>query len=339
MQSGYPKVAVVTPVYNGAKFIAGAIESVQAQTYPNLVHIILNNASTDATGEIIQSFTTTRVPIVVHRNDALIPMTDNFNKVVSLVPDDVDYFALLCADDRFAPNAISAMVNIALRDPAVKVVSGATTLDGRAQQEGWPADRDVLDGREAVRLFLSGQAALTGLFVLFRNTKPRCAPFYDPTLTCNDADAALREMIDGKFGYAREVVGDVQTHGETQSNTLLSCHYEHYSDFLRYIDQYGARVFEPAEHHRVRREFLRRYVRRMTAWGLLYRKWDIVGRHLEAARRRGNTITMVDFLDAWFDRALGVLGLRPQWDFTPVRQIMLFELIPPPDVTARRTAG
>ena len=40
-----PTVAVVTPVYNGAKFLREAMLSVQAQTYPNLVHFVLDNAS------------------------------------------------------------------------------------------------------------------------------------------------------------------------------------------------------------------------------------------------------------------------------------------------------
>ncbi len=49
-----PPVAVVTPVLNGEEFLAETMDSVQAQTYPNLVHIVLDNASTDATAQIVE---------------------------------------------------------------------------------------------------------------------------------------------------------------------------------------------------------------------------------------------------------------------------------------------
>ena len=63
-----PLVAIVTPVYNGEQYLAEAMESVQAQTYPNLVHVILDNASTDRTAEIIESFRGRKVPLLVGRN-------------------------------------------------------------------------------------------------------------------------------------------------------------------------------------------------------------------------------------------------------------------------------
>ena len=45
-------VAVLTPVYNGARFLRETMECVQASDYTNMVHVILDNASTDATPEI-----------------------------------------------------------------------------------------------------------------------------------------------------------------------------------------------------------------------------------------------------------------------------------------------
>ena len=47
-------VSVVTPVYNGAEFLAECIESVLAQTYTNWNYTIVNNCSTDETLAIAQ---------------------------------------------------------------------------------------------------------------------------------------------------------------------------------------------------------------------------------------------------------------------------------------------
>ncbi|MBI1866586.1 MAG: glycosyltransferase family 2 protein, partial [Candidatus Staskawiczbacteria bacterium] len=51
-----PLVSIILPTYNRAKYIAKAIESVWRQSYKNLELIIVNDASTDTTGELISSF-------------------------------------------------------------------------------------------------------------------------------------------------------------------------------------------------------------------------------------------------------------------------------------------
>jgi glycosyltransferase involved in cell wall biosynthesis len=47
-----PLVSILTPVYNGEKYLAECIRSVLAQTYQNWEYTIVNNCSTDKTLEI-----------------------------------------------------------------------------------------------------------------------------------------------------------------------------------------------------------------------------------------------------------------------------------------------
>lgn len=54
-------VSVVMPAYNAASFIGKAIASVLNQTYTNLELIIVNDGCTDATAEVVQSFTDDRI--------------------------------------------------------------------------------------------------------------------------------------------------------------------------------------------------------------------------------------------------------------------------------------
>ena len=42
-----PLVSIVTPVYNGARFLGDLLESVAAQTYPHIEHIVIDDGSTD----------------------------------------------------------------------------------------------------------------------------------------------------------------------------------------------------------------------------------------------------------------------------------------------------
>ena len=51
-----PKISIITVVWNNAKTIKDAIDSVLSQTYENIEYIIVDGASTDGTVEIVKSY-------------------------------------------------------------------------------------------------------------------------------------------------------------------------------------------------------------------------------------------------------------------------------------------
>lgn len=51
-----PRISVVTPSFNQARFIAATMESIHGQGYPNLEHIVIDGGSTDGSVEIIESY-------------------------------------------------------------------------------------------------------------------------------------------------------------------------------------------------------------------------------------------------------------------------------------------
>lgn len=52
----YPKITVVTPVYNQVKYLEETIKSIVNQGYPNLEYIVIDGGSSDGTVDIIKKY-------------------------------------------------------------------------------------------------------------------------------------------------------------------------------------------------------------------------------------------------------------------------------------------
>ena len=92
-----PLVSVILPTYNRGQYIAKAVESVWRQSYKNLELIIINDASTDATGELVSVFSKHNPRITILRNETNLGIVASLNKGIGVAQG--KYIARLDDDD------------------------------------------------------------------------------------------------------------------------------------------------------------------------------------------------------------------------------------------------
>ncbi|MBL8548611.1 MAG: glycosyltransferase family 2 protein [Hyphomonadaceae bacterium] len=298
--TGHPLTAVVTPVYNGAKFLNAAIEAVQAQTYRPLVHCILDNASTDATAEIIAQAQAAGgpVPIITARNPELLAQVANFNAVLKLIPPEARYFKLLCADDSMTPNAVEAMVKAALSAPGVTVVGAVERVNGAARPHRFPAETSIFEGPNAVARVFADDARIPGPHVLFRTDciRPH-EDFFDASFIGFDTEAYLRILSrGGKFAFVHEEVLDSLHHDEALTATDRKFQTMLYEKLVL-VERYGPYVFSNSEYAHMRQYRLRVLYRRLLFWRLTGH-WELFRRDMGRLRERGLAPSFWDYADS-----------------------------------------
>jgi glycosyltransferase involved in cell wall biosynthesis len=95
----YPKISVITSSYNQGDFIGRTLDSVLAQNYPNLEHIVVDGMSNDQTPEILSKYSHLRV---IREPDS--GQADAINKGFRAATGDILCF--LNSDDTFLPGAL-----------------------------------------------------------------------------------------------------------------------------------------------------------------------------------------------------------------------------------------
>ena len=311
----HPRVAVLTPVYNGATYLRETLESVQAQTYPNLVHIVIDNASTDQTADILAEFADREVPLHIVRHPQLLPQMENWNTAISAIPPGTEWFRMLCADDTIKPTAIEKTVALGQSDPEVGLVGCKRDINGAIHDPLWPKDQSIFDGQLALRRFFENEGMIMGPHVLVRTRAiPASLPFYDMVENAADTDAALRVLTKWKMGFVREHLAFTRVHDTTVTELEVSPLKLHLFDWYLFLHRYSKIAFGPAKGKAMMRRYRRHYLRRL----MNLRRHDENGEkiwnaHALRLERLETKFRSGDYVSATVDKAMIRAGLRDDW--------------------------
>ena len=114
-------VSIVTPSYNQGKYLERTMQSVFAQTYPNIEYIVIDGNSQDGSVEIIKKYNK-KISFWVSEKDR--GQTDAINKGFLHAKGEI--FAWLNSDDTYLPNVVSEAVELLQKQQELGLVYGDT---------------------------------------------------------------------------------------------------------------------------------------------------------------------------------------------------------------------
>lgn len=224
-----PLVSVIVPVYNVLPYLREALDSVINQTYKNLEIIIVDDGSTDGSGEVCDEYLSDPRVTVIHqenkglsgaRNTALDRMTG-------------EYVAFLDSDDAFMPEMIDSMLRALIRTKSDLAVCGYTTCYTRKalSESGIPKTKCVVFSKETVCSSVEAQNLLitnTTHWVvwnkLYRRTVwtgirfPEGANYEDMRVMFRVFELCVQVVtLPGSYVYYRRRHGSI-TRSQTQKN-------------------------------------------------------------------------------------------------------------------------
>lgn len=117
-------VSIITPCYNGEKYIAQTIRSVLAQTYGNWEMLIVDDGSTDSSARIIRGFADPRIRLLQQENAGSAAARNAGIRAAQ-----GRYLALLDADDLWEPEFLNEQLAFMKRHDALCVCSAYRCID------------------------------------------------------------------------------------------------------------------------------------------------------------------------------------------------------------------
>lgn len=206
-----PKISVIMSVYNGARYLSEAIESVLTQTYKNFEFVIVNDGSIDNTSKIIQTYADNRIKVI--NNSQNLGLTKSLN--IGIYFSAGDFIARQDADDRSLPERLEHQLAFLDSHPSIGLVgSSALWIDGQGKkiQEWHP----LCGQQEIQQHLLSTIPFLHGTFMFRRECLNDVGGGYDESKpVAQDCDLLMRIAERWELDNLSEVLYIHRRHPDT----------------------------------------------------------------------------------------------------------------------------
>ncbi|MBT9395135.1 glycosyltransferase [Hymenobacter sp. NST-14] len=248
-----PLVTIVALCYNHARFLEAALDSVLAQTYPHLEVILVDDASTDGSAELLRGYAAR------HPTWQLLLLPENHNNCrafnLALARTKGEYVIDFATDDVLLPGRVAQQVaffeqagprcgmvysDSELLDEAGQFVRHYYRRDARGQLHPAPASGDVFADVLA-RYFISAPT------MMMRRATLQALGGYDEALSYEDFDFWVRASRDWEFRFLDAVTTRKRLHPRSKSAQGYRRHDPHLGSTIQVCRKALALCRTPAE--------------------------------------------------------------------------------------------
>ena len=215
------KLAVILPAYNAENFIAECLESLLNQTFSDFCILAVNDASTDNTGKILETYAAKDARLRVYH----LPQNQGEPAVMQFAMDmlnymNVEYVARMDADDICLPNRFEKQIQYLDNHPEIDVLGSNAVLFNHEQTDKSPviSDLPLLD-KDIKAHFSLARGHMINPSVMWRHSSIKELGLnYAQTATAPDFHMWIQCALNGKtFANLPEPLLFYRVHSEQES--------------------------------------------------------------------------------------------------------------------------
>jgi glycosyltransferase involved in cell wall biosynthesis len=223
MSAGSPLVTIGIPSYECADYIGEAISSALSQDFADLEVVVVDDASTDGTLDVLAGFDDPRLRVIVNEHN--VGPGRNWNRVLEEARG--RYVKVMGCDDVLLPGSVSAQVAVLEAAPEVVIVTGprilVTEQGKRIMRRGNGGIHGRADGREVGRAMVRRGSNLVGepcATLLRMSAVTEVGGFHEGNPYCIDMEMWLRLLEVGDLFVLDEPVANYRIVGSSWSATV-----------------------------------------------------------------------------------------------------------------------
>ncbi len=247
-----PLISFVVASYNYERYIGIALGSILAQTVSDFEIVVVDDASTDGSRDVVRAFADPR--ITLHVNERNIGQVATYNKGVSLARG--EYLCYLDADDWIEPRKSEAQLGFFRQNPNVEIVSTYVRFfDTEGKRHPWADEYEAFFNRpydfNAVEEWIGACKIHACSMMLPRAVHTRVGPRDTTMAVASDFEFWTRAHALGcRFGMMHEPLLSYRLHEDSVSRrdqlmTFLETSYVLHKNVLPAINARQARHLIP----------------------------------------------------------------------------------------------